>query len=69
MRLSPAYFVTLSTRSSEAKVGMARCAVPAAFSGGTFVPGATNPSLREAPVPRLHGAGTPQRGVPTTAFV
>jgi len=44
---------------------MARRAVLAAFSGGTSVPNATNPSLGEAPVPRLHGAGTPQRGVPT----
>jgi hypothetical protein len=60
---------------AETKVGMARCAVPAAFSGGTLRAWskATNPSLGEAPIPRLHGAGTPQRGVlrgvPTAAFV
>jgi hypothetical protein len=30
------YFMTVSARSDETKVGMARCAVPAAFSGGTL---------------------------------
>jgi hypothetical protein len=46
------------------KVGMASCAVTAAFSGGTL---RGQRSLRETPVPRLNGAGTPQRGVPLPA--
>ena len=35
-RSEPGYFMTVSTGSDETKVGMARCAVPAAFSGGTL---------------------------------
>jgi len=32
----PGYFMSTSAGSDEAEVGMARCAVPAAFSGGTL---------------------------------
>ena len=59
--------MSISARSDETKVGMARCAVPAAFSGGILrVEG--HESIARS-VPRLHGAGTPQRGVPTFASV
>ena len=35
-RSPPGYFLTVSAGSDETKVGVARCAVPAAFSGGTL---------------------------------
>jgi len=35
-RALPGYFTSVSADSDETKVGMARCAVPAVFSGGTF---------------------------------
>ena len=58
--------MAVSAHSDETRVGMARYAVLAEFSGGTLCgPGATNPLLGKAPVPRLHGAGPPQLGVPT----
>ena len=59
--------MTISAGGNETTVGMARCAVPAAFSGGT--PRAQRHELiaSEALVPRLHGAGTPQRDAPTSA--
>ena len=57
--------MSISAGGNETKVGMARCAVPAAFSGGTLRAQRHELIAREALIPRLHGAGTPQRGVPT----
>jgi hypothetical protein len=56
--------MTVSAANDETKVGMARCAVPAAFSGGILRVEGHKSIAR--PVPRLHGAGTPQRGIPTS---
>ena len=56
--------MSISAGGNETKVGMARCAVPAAFSGGTLRAQGHELIAGQTPVPRLHGAGTPQRGVP-----
>jgi hypothetical protein len=61
--------MSISARSDETEVGMARCAVPAAFSAEHSVPRATNGSLDETPVPRLNGEGTPRRSVPAFSSV
>ena len=61
--------MSISARSDETKVGMARCAVPAAFSGGTLRAQGHELIAGQTPVPRLHGAGTPQRGIPTFTSV
>jgi hypothetical protein len=61
--------MNISAESDKTKVGMARCAVPAAFSGGTLRAPDHKLIARWSTIPRLHGAGTPQRGIPTFTFV
>jgi len=62
--------MNISAGSNETQVGMTRCAVSAALSGGTFrAPGPRIGRSVMRPFPRLHGAGTPQRGAPTFTSV
>src|SRR6185295_11772479 len=53
-RSEPGYFMTVSAGSDETKVGMARCAVPAAFSGGTLRGRGHEWIARWSAIPRLH---------------
>jgi len=61
--------MNISAGSNETKVGRARCAVPAAFSGGTLRVADHKSIAWWSTIPRLHGAGTPQRGIPTFTFM